>query len=547
MMSTRAFCVLLCSLITTAALPAAQPAVQPEREYPSVTLDLDRNLEFAQNGGRSLFLDLYRPRQATNPVPVLVWIHGEAGPFAGRYPCPIASMVGCEYAVASIDYRASNEIPAAGQLDDCQAAIRWLRANAAKYNLDASHIGAWGFSEGGRLAVRLGATGEARELAGSGASPGQSSAVQAVVDFAGRADRDRDKGLQALPLASGSTSPTMILHGAADPVTPPAESEMLDAGLRQAGAKSTLVVVKDAGHEFKQLRQGEQVERVNNFLDDQLKNGAHVRFRLCKIDPPADAWVDPIIDEPEGTLYQTFAAASLGPNGLASYLVYLPPGYETSSARYPVLYYLHGANGGQRVGDGYVQKLDAAIRAHTVPPMIAVLVQGLPRGSYRDSADGKTPIESVIMNDLIPHIDSTYRTIPRREARVLEGLSMGGYGVFHLGFKFPEKFGMISGMCNGIGASGATWNTSSNQSPYELADNPYALAQKNLDRIKDKTPIRIIVGTDDFTLDANKQFDAYLTKVGIPHDFKIVPGVYHGYKEYYQILDFSFFKTVATK
>ncbi len=96
----------------------------------------------------------------------------------------------------------------------------------------------------------------------------------------------------------------------------------------------------------------------------------------------ATAWVDPIIDEPEGTKYVTFPAASLGPNGLASCLVYLPPDYEKStSKRYPVLYFLHGANGGQRVGDIWVQKLDAAIRAKQVPPMIAVMVEGLPGGA----------------------------------------------------------------------------------------------------------------------------------------------------------------------
>ncbi len=64
---------------------------------------------------------------------------------------------------------------------------------------------------------------------------------------------------------------------------------------------------------------------------------------MCRIDPPDDAWVDPIIDEPEGTHYMTFSAPSLGPGGEASYLVYLPPDYDKSTTtRYPVLYYLHG-------------------------------------------------------------------------------------------------------------------------------------------------------------------------------------------------------------
>ncbi len=56
----------------------------------------------------------------------------------------------------------------------------------------------------------------------------------------------------------------------------------------------------------------------------------------------------------------------------------------------------------------------------------------------------------------------------------------------------------------------------------------------------------MVVGADDFTLDANKAFDAHLTALGIQHDSRIVPHVSHGYKEYYEILDFSFFKTIAT-
>ncbi len=289
---------------------------------------------------------------------------------------------------------------------------------------------------------------------------------------------------------------------------------------------------------------------VNNFLDQQLKGGAHVRFRLLKIDVPDDAWVDPIIDEPVGTKYMTFPAASLGPNGLASYLIYLPPGYESStSKRYPVLYYLHGGGGSQRVCDIWVQKLDAAIRAGTIPPMISVSVQGLPGGRFLDSTNGTTPIESVIMKDLIPHIDATYRTIPKRESRVLEGLSMGGYGVFHLGFKYPELFGMISGLCNGVPPPGKKYDGTAAPpaSASDQAADPYTLAQNNLEMIKGHTKIRMIVGTEDFTLAANEAFHAYLTRLGIPHDYKLVPGISHGYKEYYQVHDFSFFKSVATK
>jgi endo-1,4-beta-xylanase len=235
---------------------------------------------------------------------------------------------------------------------------------------------------------------------------------------------------------------------------------------------------------------------------------------------------------------------------MASYLIYLPPGYDKNpTKRYPVLYYLHGGGGSARVGDIWVQKLDAAIKAGICPPMIAVLVEGLPNGGFLDSADGKTPIESVIMKDMIPSIDANYRTIPRREARALEGLSMGGGGAFHLAFKYPEMFSMIFGMCNGVSdpnAAPGAGRGPRTPSAYALANNPFVLAEKNLAQIKGRIKIRTIVGTDDMTLNANKDFDARLTQLGIPHEFAIVPHVSHGYKEYYEILDFSFFKTIAT-
>jgi len=201
------------------------------------------------------------------------------------------------------------------------------------------------------------------------------------------------------------------------------------------------------------------------------------------------------------------------------------------------------------VGDIWVQKLDAAIKAGICPPMIAILVNGLPGGSYLDSPDGKTPIESVIIKDLIPSIDASYRTIPRRQARALEGLSMGGYAVFHFGFKYPEMFSILSAMCSGVSDPKAAPRANAPnrmQTPYMLANNPFILAETNLGAINGKLKIRSVVGTDDMTLAANKAFDARLTELGIAHDFTIVPHVSHGYKEYYQILDFSFFKTIAT-
>ena len=156
-----------------------------------------------------------------------------------------------------------------------------------------------------------------------------------------------------------------------------------------------------------------------------------------------EAWADPNKAEPAGTKYQTFHSQTIG--GEVSYLVYLPPDYEThKDVRYPVVYWLHGGGGSQRTGDNFIERLDAAIRAGKAPPMIAVLVNGVGGSLFCNSIDGKKPVETVIIRDLIPHVDKTYRTYGTPEKRAIEGFSMGGFGTIHLGFKYPELFGAIT-------------------------------------------------------------------------------------------------------
>ncbi len=92
------------------------------------------------------------------------------------------------YAVANINYRVSQRALFPAQIEDCKAAVRWLRANAQKYNLDPVHIGEWGPSAGGHLVVLLGTTGSVKELEGTGDNLDQSSRVQCVVDWFGPTD-----------------------------------------------------------------------------------------------------------------------------------------------------------------------------------------------------------------------------------------------------------------------------------------------------------------------------------------------------------------------
>jgi endo-1,4-beta-xylanase len=145
----------------------------------------------------------------------------------------------------------------------------------------------------------------------------------------------------------------------------------------------------------------------------------------------------------EPATYRTFVSDAAG--GEYAYLLYLPPSYEKEPARrFPVVYWLHGRGGDITAGLRVVRRLDEALRQGTVPEIAIVCVNGLKCSMYCDSKGGRWPVESAIVNDLIPHIDATLRTIPRREARGVEGYSMGGFGAARLGFKYPELFGSIS-------------------------------------------------------------------------------------------------------
>ena len=117
-----------------------------------------------------------------------------------------------------------------------------------------------------------------------------------------------------------------------------------------------------------------------------------------------------------------------------------------------------------------------------------VFVNGMIRSSYVDSADGKTPVETVSIKELIPHVDATYRTVATRAGRMVEGFSMGGGGAAKWGFKYLELFGAISiidGALHKAGDSGAGRLAESFQTiyggnrEYSEASNPWNLAEKN--------------------------------------------------------------------
>ena len=264
---------------------------------------------------------------------------------------------------------------------------------------------------------------------------------------------------------------------------------------------------------------------------------------------PKAEWLDPDRGAPNGTQYKTFQSKVLGRE--VSYLVYLPPGYEQGRQRYPVIYWLHGMGGNQRGGAiMFVPHVQAAIKEGVLPPAIVVLVNGMVKSFYCDSSDGQCPMESVIIKDLIPHVDEAYRTIARREGRVIEGYSMGGSGAGHLGFKYPELFGtvvinagaLIDPSLASIPKDGPLFGVFGADNARRVAEYPRELARKNADKLRAKTNIRIGCGSLDSLLPRNQDLHELLTQLDIKHEYEVVPGVAHNSGLYYRKLGTKVFE-----
>ena len=170
------------------------------------------------------------------------------------------------------------------------------------------------------------------------------------------------------------------------------------------------------------------------------------------------------------------------------------------------------------------KRFDAEIESGKMPPMLVVFVNGMRDSFYCDSADGKTPVETVVMKELIPHIDSNYRTVRSRDGRIVEGFSLGGFGAAHLGFKYPKVFGTVSI----IDGTFTDVEAMQKKKPelYErifgssakrfAAEDPRTLVEKNVTAIRGKQSIRLAVG---LLVEGNRSFHEQLTNLNISHDF----------------------------
>ncbi len=295
---------------------AREKARTAKLEIPD-SVEVVRDVQYGTGAAEPLVLDIYRPKwrpkqRANGPLPALMWVHGgawESGDKNQREPVWFAPH---GYLVISVNYRLSPEHQFPAHIEDVKCAVRWLRANARKYNVDPKRIGAWGASAGGHLVGLLHALDEGR-YEGSGGHAGQGSRVQAVAayfgvfDFVDFAEQIRASGRPPDPSGRPSTfarllgdeyrdnpeiyraaspithlskddPPLLLVHGEKDKLVPIRQSELMLEAARKTGVPAELVRVKNADHAFTQVGDepisptlDEIRRRVLAFFDQHLK------------------------------------------------------------------------------------------------------------------------------------------------------------------------------------------------------------------------------------------------------------------------------------
>jgi acetyl esterase/lipase len=304
--ATMKTAILFLGIALVATLPSSAGEVRaPSKDAPPEVpagVRAFRDLEYVPGGGRARSLDLYLPEKSDRPLPLVIWVHGGAFLGGDKSPCPAVRLVPLGYAAASVNYRLSGEARFPAQIEDCKAAVRWLRAHASERGLDPERFGAWGSSAGGHLVAMLGTAGDVKDLEGDGGNPKVSSRVRAVCDFFGPTDflqmdahrvsadaqvhdapdspesklvggaiqDNPEKVRRANPITyvTADDPPFLILHGDRDPLVPHHQSVLLAEALRKAGVEVTFETVRGAGHGFG----GPEIDRkVDAFFEKHLK------------------------------------------------------------------------------------------------------------------------------------------------------------------------------------------------------------------------------------------------------------------------------------
>ena len=276
--------------IELAGLSGTLEVLKPAPVIPTTTVEIIEDVEYGRAGDIPLLLDIYIPEvPIATPMPAVIWIHGGSFKYGDKSSDPmlrsIKALAEHGFFVVSINYRLSGVAPFPAAVEDSKCAVRWLRANVEKYNVDPNRIGVWGSSAGGYLSMMVGSADETAGLEGNGGWAEFSSRVQAVGSYYGPADLvsayiklealwgsvpdshhfvqfldshleekpDLWKAASPINHVTADDPPLLLVHGELDSVVPIIVSEKMYRLYQQAGLEASLIRVSDADHIFEQV------------------------------------------------------------------------------------------------------------------------------------------------------------------------------------------------------------------------------------------------------------------------------------------------------
>ncbi len=194
------------------------------------------------------------------------------------------------------------------------------------------------------------------------------------------------------------------------------------------------------------------------------------------------------------------------------YFIYLPPCYDANSeTRYPVVYLLHGIPMDERhwLDEGVAAAADRLFSSGELPPFIMVMPHG-DYSIYTDTSGGDKSFEDVVINELIPEIDSRFRTLADAKHRAIGGISRGGVWALEIAFRHPDEFDAVGGHSPALSVNRAT-----------TAYDPLELAQS---APIDKLRIFLDAGDQDWTRAGTQELSKTLTDRYIPYTYTVGKG-----------------------
>jgi acetyl esterase/lipase len=295
----------LAVLLTVAIAMVAWWPAQGEAPVPD-GVELIKAIQYGVGDGQPLVLDLAQPKGGTGPYPALVFVHGGGWSAGDRGGYRDLMMGWAKFGIVcvTIDYRLVPKYRFPAQIEDVKCAVRWVRANAAKYHVDPQRIGAVGGSAGAHLVGLLGTTSGSGKWEGTGGNPEQSSAIQMMIChgtpsdllmgyehtvtqrepegssargmltafLGGTPEQVKEAYLDASPIqhVTKATPPTLLLHGANDTLVLPEQAEVFAAALEKAGVPVELVKMEGAGHGDFGTQPDKVLARLAEFLKKYL-------------------------------------------------------------------------------------------------------------------------------------------------------------------------------------------------------------------------------------------------------------------------------------